>query len=318
MLKKNLVRLSSLSLLFALMMNPQAEARIPIIAIKGITKNFKKGQEFNSPTFGEAALLSGWIYNLRFYGNVTPTIINGKREYVYDKGQDGLSRLIIVLFPSPSGALNIETTTDDNFGKRIESPSTVALLLNFAHDVRNKKIKTDKDLFTYTNKVILPTFGLKSDDKSLPNLRTKVNLILRSIRDSIEKESTDPYPKYMTEQVINAFFCEKFSTQEDIRILLTGMSPDIVNKEAIPQKDDLLKEEELESIAHKENPYNADDVWALANADIFRMNIPYKPGIPLISNGNARPYQREWESLEKMIGRRNPLRIVRKPQRVTL
>ena len=183
MLKNRLVRLSSFSLLSVLMMNPQAEARIPIVAIKGITKNFKPGEEFNSPTFGEAALLSGLIYNLRFYGNIEAGYEEGKRQYISDKGKDPLSNLVIALFPSPTGALNIETTGTDSFGKHIKDPETIALLLNFAHDVRNKKIKTDKDVLRYTPN-ILSTFGLEKDDKTLPKLRTKVNSILRAIRES--------------------------------------------------------------------------------------------------------------------------------------
>ena len=38
----------------------------------------------------------------------------------------------------------------------------------------------------------------------------------------------------MTEQVITAYFCEKFSTQADIWALLKVMDDDIVDKKDIP------------------------------------------------------------------------------------
>ncbi|MBL4587991.1 hypothetical protein JKY79_01460, partial [Candidatus Babeliales bacterium] len=48
------------------------------------------------------------------------------------------------------------------------------------------------------------------------------------------------YPKHMVEQVIGAFFCHKFSRQENIKTLLLALHEDIVYKGAITDIDRLL------------------------------------------------------------------------------
>jgi hypothetical protein len=288
-LKKRLSRVSSLSLFSVLMMTLHAEARLPIIAFKNVTRHFKKGQEFNSPVFGEAALYAGVAYDLRLYGNIEPGVKDGKRFYIGDKGRDAISRLTKELLPSPTGALNVETTALDNFGRYVQSPKTVAVLLNFAHQIRKGDTFNDTQISTYSDTLLKTCPGV--DAKDYKNLRTKVNGILRSIRESILEESKSPYPKYTTEQVINAFFCEKFSTQADIWTLLRELDDDMVDKANIPKDEDLLTSKDLEVIARKE-VFDADDVFALANADVFGPIIPYKPG-NLISNGNARAYDRK-------------------------
>ena len=295
MSKKRLTSIFSLTVLFALMMTPHAEAKIPIRAFKNVTKHFKEGQQFNSPTFGEAALYSGFIYDLRFYGNIEPFFKEEKRRYIGDEGLDSLAMLVRDLFPSPTGALNVETTGKDNFGRYVDKPETVALLVNFAHKMRNDEKFSEQQITDY-GKEILATCTLgelnKNDSK---DLRSKINGILKSIQQSISEESQGPYPKYMTEQVITAYFCEKFSTQSHIWALLRAMDDNIVDKRNIPQEDqkeELLEEDNLKSIANKEAPYDADDIFALENADIFGAITPYKPGAQLISNGNTRPYDR--------------------------
>ena len=287
---KRFTNIISLSVLSALMMSPHAEAKISIKAFKNITKHFKPHQEFNSPTFGEAALYSGLMYDLRFYGNIEPSFKKGQRRYIEDEGLDSVAELAKELFPSPTGALNVETGGDRNFGRYVDKPETVALLINFAHEIR-KEGKWVKDDWADS---IFNTLTNEAKNKRGPVKKT-IEFILNSIRKSITEESQNPYPKYSTEQVISAFFCEKFSTQNDIWALLRAMDDDIVDKKDIPQKDqheDLLKGDDLEFISKKEGPYDADDIFALENADIFGGVTPYKPGVPLLSNGNTRPYDR--------------------------
>ena len=145
----------------------------------------------------------------------------------------------------------------------------MALLVNFAHKIRKDEKFTDKQITVYSNKILaMCTLG-ELGKNARKNLRSKINGILKSIQQAIAEESQGPYPKYMTEQVINAYFCEKFSTQADIWALLRAMDDDIVDKRHIPKLEDLLEEDDLETIAKKETPYDADDIFALENADIF-------------------------------------------------
>lgn len=303
MSKKRFTSLLSLSILSALMLSSHVQAQIPTRAFKNVTKHFKPGQEFNSPTFGEAALYSGLIANLRFYGNMKPSFKEGTRLYIGDKGGDPIAKLIKELFPSPTGALNVETTAQDNFGRYVHQHETVALLLNFAHKIRkNKKPFRLKEISTHTEGILATLSDFSDDNRN--KLRTKINGILKSIQDSIIHELDSPYPKYFTEEVINAFFSEKFSIQNDIWRLLRAMGDELVDKTNIPQEvivegkvvpppEDLVEVEDLDSIANKEGAYDADDIFALENADIFEMVTPYKPGTHLLSNGNTRPYDRK-------------------------
>lgn len=291
MSKKRFTGLFSLFMLSTLMMSPHAEARIPIRAFKNVTRNFKPGQEFNSPAYGEAALYSGLIYDLRFYGNINPGIKDGRRLYIADKAEDPLERLVKELFPSPTGALNVETVATDNFGRYVDKPETVALLINFSHKIR-KNGGLNAKLISKETDIILASLS-KFNEKDRRKIRNTINGILKSIQESVLNESQSPYPEQSTEYIINSFFCEKFSKQADIWALLRAEDDDIVDKTNIPQEEDLLEEEDLVAIVNKVDPYNADDLLALKNTDAFGSRTPYKAGAQLLSNGNARAYDRK-------------------------
>lgn len=97
------------------------------------------------------------------------------------------------------------------------------------------------------------------------------------------------YPERTTEQIILAFFCYHFNTQEDIWKLLNCMDDSIVDKSKIPEESDILKKEDLEAIA-AHDVYDLDDIYALVMADMFDRITPYREGSPLLSSGNAYRY----------------------------
>lgn len=115
------------------------------ISFRNITKQFKPEYQYLSPTVGKAALERGLIYNLRFFGLLTPGIDSetGRRLYTSDEGHDALMRLLIVLFPSSSGELASSSLGASNFG-RYATPKMVAMLLNYAHACREEKKATSR------------------------------------------------------------------------------------------------------------------------------------------------------------------------------
>src|SRR3990167_3857209 len=101
--------LYALAMIASSFLSEGAQAKIHPKAFKNITRYFKKGMEFYSPVLGEAALESGLIYDLRFYGNFESAVTEGKRVYIKDKSTDPLWTLEKSLFPSPAGHLQVET-----------------------------------------------------------------------------------------------------------------------------------------------------------------------------------------------------------------
>ncbi|MBL4588385.1 hypothetical protein JKY79_03505, partial [Candidatus Babeliales bacterium] len=123
--------------------------------------------------------------------------------------------------------------------------------------------------------------------------------------DEIVKTASDAslYPKHMVEQVIGAFFCHKFSRQENIKTLLLALHEDIVYKGAITDIDRLLNEDDIEPA--RENIRNGDasldDIWLTLHRDDFSRILPYKDGQNPISNGYADMYSRSLDEKEKNV-----------------
>lgn len=360
--------MSALAILVIL--TSQVTARITPLAFKGITQYFNQEREFYSPTLGITAIESGLIYNLRFYGNFTAAYKDGQptteRDYINDYSEDPLWELLKTLFPSAGGDLTTSTAGKSNFGRHVVAPKTIALLLDYAHQIRMKGTYTfsnpnvinvpskqesneltpvvgeeelDKafkkpliSLSTYKNyikrgiltpneeekkifndleksysekydrlikinpnptkkelgllegesKMILTRdqmrthlieqkrqkMGQKKKEENVTNLpdplqllqeavfnslrltgtTEEVNLkkniqwIIESIQQSINHEPNSFYPRFTTEQVILAFFCEAFDTQQDIFELLGALAELDTNSEIIQKekRDDLI------------------------------------------------------------------------------
>lgn len=158
------------SVAFALMLfSSSAMAKIPSTAYKGITDFFLKGKEFYSPTVGAAALESGFIENIRFYGPFTAGYDEGERSYIDDTSDDPLWNIVKILFPSNNGQLGVDTGSSSNFASGVTNPKTVALLINLAKDLREEKYKDSKELKKHISKVgkeIFETLEGKTNKKS--------------------------------------------------------------------------------------------------------------------------------------------------------
>ncbi len=374
-LRISYVLIVSLSLLT---LSQETFAEITSTAFKGVTQHFKKGFEFFSPTIGKAALDSGFIHNLRFYGSV-------KRvgdEYIKDSGLDGISKLTKILFPSPAGHLAVETLAPNNFAQYVRDTKTVAHLHNFTHETRcylekdrqliqenklqnesrtellqqlkslqveiatlkknhkeNSKIKTPtaenangalkekEELKTNLAKQLKEANDsiqaeLKENKKNFDNYKASItnsiieSLVLKknnedkiiketiegitnSIVSSLSEEEKDIYPSHTTEQILSAFFCCKFNTQQDIWHLLGNMDEKIVDKTNLPKTDDYLAQDDLRKISSKTDAYDHDDLFALAESDIWTALTPYRPGISPLSNGTTYYYNRAKDEYDK-------------------
>jgi hypothetical protein len=131
-----------------------------------------------------------------------------------------------------------------------------------------------------------------------------VNSILKNVQQSIELEPQSIYPLYTTEQLILAFFCEKFNDQKDIWTLMESLDDSIIVDKATlaVALPGLLTKNDVENMARllplggeelKGEDIGLDEIFALANASIFEMLTPYKPAADLLSNSTTYPYNRK-------------------------
>ncbi len=290
----------ALPLLSTLLVPSAAEAKLEFKSFNGVTKYFKK-KSF-SPVLGEVLLESGYMHNLRFNGNVTSAFNpDGTHNYAEDKGQDGLTKLAIILMPSPGGSLSAERVHILNFGNHVTKAESVAQLLKFVKSVR-EHLDSDEEITKGKDK-LLDDLNVSMDLKKgikKGSLRKDFNQktlmpLIDAIVESIKQEKDSLYLEGATEQVITGFFDEKFNDRNDIEDLLKHLGGDIVDEEELKNfdKDDLLGLDDLPTIEKKQGPYDLDDIYALANASLFTSPTPYKSGTHLLSNGPAYPYDRE-------------------------
>jgi len=184
---------------------------------------------------------------------------------------------------------------EKNFGKLVDKPKTIALLLNYAKNIREEKSFTDKEV-ARTKDNILNSLNQRDIDDKKKIKSESIGPILLAIQKSIQQEKNNEsfYPEYMTEQVLTAFFCEKFNIQADIWSLLEHLDDDIIDKSiSLPTEEDLLNKSDPPLIAQKQQAYTLDDIYALVNASIFDPLIPYKSDSHLVSNGNTYRYDRK-------------------------
>ena len=284
---------------FAMMLfSSSAMAKLHLTNFNDITSFFKKGKEFYSPTLGEVALEVGFIENIRLNGSFKAAYKeNGERQYIADSSSDPLWNVVKILFPSVNGQLGTVTDGNTNFGRYVTNAETVALLLNYAKDVRQGvDIKVDQ-----VATKILSTLEVSGKNNSEISKRksglktTTIKPLLQFIQKSIEEEGKDSlYPAYTTEQAISAFFAYQFNKQEEIWSLVKNLDDTIVDKEKqLPTQESLLKEEDIARMQGKETPYTIDDVFGLLQANSWQNLTPYKPGINLLNNGHSLFFDRK-------------------------
>lgn len=143
-LKKRMKRnvMSALIAAFSSMVSaPGAYTQISLTAFKGVTRCFIPGKEFFSPTVGASALYCGLINNMRLFGNceAARNVVEGgvdTRDYINDRSSDPVWNVVKILFPSSGGQLSGESTFSTSFGKVVDDPRSIAILLNFVNEAR--------------------------------------------------------------------------------------------------------------------------------------------------------------------------------------
>lgn len=192
-------------------------------------------------------------------------------------------------------ALNniVRTITDDELKKEITEAIKVTQKGHSAADTIHKMTKIKESVSkvienTYQQKIMKRKKSFEEDFKS----RT-IDPLLTAIKGAIKNEKDSLYPDHTIEQVLSAFFCSKFNTQQDIWDLLENLDGSIiVDKKMIPQKEEYLQEEDLPKIARKSKPYQVDELFDLLEADLWTALTPYKPGVSPTSNGPTLRYDR--------------------------
>ena len=132
--------------LSALLLISTANATIPFTAIQGIYSQnnqpvLKDEYKHLSPLWGFLALKSGLIYNLRFYGNMQWGYKQDgvTREYAKDIGNDGITKVIRILFPSTGGDLTTTSMAISDIASKL-TVQKVAEILNFIQEYRANTI----------------------------------------------------------------------------------------------------------------------------------------------------------------------------------
>lgn len=187
-----------------MMISTTAMAKLPPTAFNYVTQYFKHGKEAYSPVLGEIGLQSGLIESIRFYGPFTPAFKSGQRDYANDSSSDPLWNTVFSLFLLANGTFSSDRNMQNNIGRYVKDPKFVAKLLNFAHNVREGKIKEESDLKPV--EIALKESMDRPHRSVFSGKNPQITKLLCHIKDSIYNEEKSLFPKYNTEKVIESFF----------------------------------------------------------------------------------------------------------------
>ncbi|WP_175282083.1 hypothetical protein [Candidatus Odyssella thessalonicensis] len=259
---------------------------------KEITRHFKRDKEVYSPIIGAVALETGLIENIRFLGAFEPGTFNGERLYYKDTSEEPLWNMVKLLFPSSNGILGTDSQSNTNFGRYVDSPETVALLLNFSYLIRQGRDCDNCFILDYANQIMV-TLSARNDRAKNLKKKTLIPLLRYITQAVVAEEGVCLYPPFTPEQILNAFFCHKFSTQAHINLLLSALSEEIVDH-SLPfsSTEACLTPNDVQAIMSSSCNLDLDQLFALAHADLFTAITPYRSGMTLLSNGNCRFYNR--------------------------
>lgn len=255
--------------------------------------------EFYSLTLGEVVLETGLLEGLIFFGPFKAGFTGtGERDYTRDKSTDAHWNVAKLLCPSSNGQLGTTFDAAKNFARYVNNPKTVALILNYIKQVEDvegrgslKSVVTkafEKKIFETLNGVTM---------KPQVFIDNVITPLLKHLRLAIEaeKKGTSFYPRHTAKQIVEAFFCYQFNTQEDIWALMENLDDSIVDKaklKASPPTTHYLEEKDLPQIAGK-TELNLDDFFALTQAKFFNSLTPYTEEASLVNNGDTYFYDRE-------------------------
>ena len=107
------------------------------------------------------------------------------------------------------------------------------------------------------------------------------------------------YPKYITEQLLNAFFCLKFG-KDDIPTLLAHLDDSIVDKDLMVEQRILDKTDFEKSNQKDASTLTLDDLWILQNRNTIGQVIPFEVNSHPIDYALASGYNRAQKQYVKL------------------
>ena len=236
------------------------------------------------------ALDSGLVENIRLYGNYEASFYTkedaikdsrfaeGTRKYVGDTSNDPLWNIVNILFPSNNGQLGVQTESDRNIGRYVSDPGAVAFLVNFAKAMYDdKEVDIDKTIDTIAN-ILKDADGKPLAGKIKQNIKKEIKGLLTYIGSAIQREKKNEslYPKGTTVQMIQAFFCYKFTTKDDIAKELDALDDSICDHKKLGTS--ILEEKDIKDIIKKEK-LDVDDLFDLTQGYIFTCLVPFSYGL---------------------------------------
>lgn len=167
---------------------------------------------------------------------------------------------------------------------------------------KDELINIKNELANYIESEIQLKHNKNKENFKRQFLKKTLTPLIEAIQNAVKSEKTSLYPEHTVEQIISAFFCYHFNTQDDIKLFLKNLDDSMIDKSKIAHiTDEVQGLDELRKIAAQgqENPYDMDDVLGLELADIWVSPTPYRTGSSPLSNGNTWKYDRKSNDFKK-------------------
>jgi hypothetical protein len=135
----------------------------------------------------------------------------------------------------------------------------------------------------------------KGTSRLLKNNFLKLSSLLTSALD-VERKGF--YPKFFLEQIISAFFCSKFTTQEHIWSYIRALPKNIVP--FFPEHMNLIPYDQgdVDKIAQAQSPMSLEEMYLWANRDRIGAVVPYTEGASFVTNGACPMYSHITQTLD--------------------
>lgn len=167
-------------------------------------------------TWGEVALETGFIHNLRFFGNYQIGVEKGKRIYANDKSSDPLFAIIRELFPSTGGVLSAAVGGGELKLCNELSCTDIGTIIKFGYLSLYQGKPNIKKLDAFLNQIEKEQKG--TDAKSLKFYLDDLKRFSNNIKKILNaaNQNNDDLAKHKKEvlaQVLLAFLYEKINLQ---------------------------------------------------------------------------------------------------------
>jgi len=161
---------------------------------------FNEKVKYVDLTWGAVAIETGFIHNLRFFGDYQIEVEKGKRIYANDKSEDPLFAIIRELFPSTGGVLSATVNANSKLCNELSCIATALIIKNyFLEASAQSKANIKSNISSYITSKTLK----------------KENSDLDTLLDNIEKiiNTSDNHTQEVLAQVLLAFLYEKINLQ---------------------------------------------------------------------------------------------------------